>query len=206
MGRSDRRSAGAESPGTGSPGGPAVIALPIAGMTCASCVNRIERFLDKTPGVEDAVVNLATEVATIRYLPDVAGRAELVGAIEAAGYELKPAAVAPPVDGAAPAGPLEAALAAEDAAAGPRASEAWRSGPVVSIAVAVGIMVAMFWPQTAIPMETINRIVLVPATFIQVWAGGRFYRAAWRALRHGGATWTRSSRSGRRPPGSTASS
>ena len=70
----------------------AEIDLPIAGMTCASCVNRIERFLKKTPGVEDAVVNLATEVATIRFLPDVAGTAELVGAIEAAGYDVRPEA------------------------------------------------------------------------------------------------------------------
>ncbi len=61
------------------------------GMTCASCVNRIERFLNQTPGVEDANVNLATEIATIRYLPDVAGRIELVGAIEAAGYDVRAA-------------------------------------------------------------------------------------------------------------------
>ena len=51
----------------------AELSLPIDGMTCASCVNRIERFLRKTPGVETATVNLATEMATIRYLPDVAG-------------------------------------------------------------------------------------------------------------------------------------
>src|SRR4026207_2306723 len=68
----------------------ATVELPIEGMTCASCVNRIERFLKKTPGVEDAVVNLATEMATIRFLPDVAGTAELVGAIEAAGYDVRP--------------------------------------------------------------------------------------------------------------------
>src|SRR5262245_5799217 len=61
-----------------SPSAPATVALPIEGMTCASCVNRIERFLRKTPGVEEATVNLATEVATIRYLPETAGRAELV--------------------------------------------------------------------------------------------------------------------------------
>ena len=42
------------------------IDLPIAGMTCASCVNRIERFLRKSDGVENASVNLATETATIR--------------------------------------------------------------------------------------------------------------------------------------------
>src|SRR3954467_2661151 len=75
----------------------AKLALPVEGMTCASCVNRIERFLKRTPGVEDAVVNLATEVATIRYLPDQVGRTELVGAIEAAGYDVRATAgQAPP--------------------------------------------------------------------------------------------------------------
>ena len=42
----------------------------------------------------------------------------------------------------------------------------------------------MFWPQTVVPMTTINWLALVPATFIQVWAGKRFYVAAWRAARH----------------------
>src|SRR6476661_1586721 len=107
------------------------IDLPIAGMTCASCVNRIERFLRKSDGVETASVNLATETATIRFLPAVTGRAELARTIEAAGYELKP---------------LPSAV------------------------------------------ETINRLVIVPATIVQAWAGRRFYRAAWRAARHGSAT------------------
>ena len=48
---------------------PIEIVLPIEGMTCASCVNRIERFLKKTPGVEEASVNLATERATVRLDP-----------------------------------------------------------------------------------------------------------------------------------------
>src|SRR6186997_2710325 len=65
------------------------VALPIEGMTCASCVNRIERFLGKTPGVETATVNLATETATIRYHPDRADRAALIGSIEAAGYDVR---------------------------------------------------------------------------------------------------------------------
>ena len=47
----------------------AEIALPIVGMTCASCVNRIDRFLRKADGVSEVSVNLATESATIRYLP-----------------------------------------------------------------------------------------------------------------------------------------
>ena len=67
----------------------AEIQLPIEGMSCASCVNRIERFLRKTPGVAEANVNLATEVATVRYLPEMAGLDELARAIEAAGYEVR---------------------------------------------------------------------------------------------------------------------
>src|SRR6266550_6798385 len=67
------------------------IELPVAGMTCASCVNRIERFLKRTDGVESATVNLATELASIRYVPGRTGRAEITAAIGAAGYDLKPA-------------------------------------------------------------------------------------------------------------------
>ena len=71
---------------------PIEIVLPIEGMTCASCVNRIERFLKKTPGVEQAAVNLATERATVLVDPGTAGRDELVRAVEAAGYEVRPEA------------------------------------------------------------------------------------------------------------------
>jgi len=172
----------ATTPGSAAPS--IEVTLPVEGMTCASCVNRIERFLKKTPGVADAAVNLATEAATIRYLPEVAGRAELEAAIEAAGYSLKPA----PSD-------VESAASrtlreASDADAAGRAAHAWQilREAVVSIGVALAIMVAMFWPQTVVPMEDINRVVLVPATFIQFWAGRRFYAAALRAARHGGTT------------------
>lgn len=160
---------------------PVEIQLPITGMTCASCVNRIERFLRKTPGVAEATVNLATEVATIRYLPDVAGRVELVGAIEAAGYEVKPATLAPEPGAEAPA--LDEATAAEEAERA-REARALLVQSLVSIVVALGIMVVMFTPQTMISMEDLNKLVLWPATIIQFWAGRRFYDAALRAARH----------------------
>ena len=54
---------------------PIDIVLPIEGMTCASCVNRIERFLNKTDGVLEASVNLATERATVTVDPTLVGRA-----------------------------------------------------------------------------------------------------------------------------------
>ena len=159
----------------------AEVSLPIEGMTCASCVNRIERFLDKPPGVESATVNLATEVATIRYLPALADRATLVGAIESAGYDVRATPV--PAPGAA------TTTFADDFAAHDldraRESRTLLIKAVTSIVVAAGIMIVMFAPQTAVGVTDLNRLVLVPATFIQAWAGGRFYRAAWRAARHG---------------------
>jgi Cu+-exporting ATPase len=165
---------------------PIEIVLPIEGMTCASCVNRIERFLKKTPGVEEASVNLATEKATIRLDPAVAGRDEAVAAVQAAGYDVKPEAA--PVAGAATA---TAALADEVSAEDLERERAQRQTLIqagVSIAAALVFMVLMFTPQTTVAMEDLNKLILWPATFIQFWAGGRFYRAAWRAGRHGGAT------------------
>ncbi len=166
------------------PRSPVEIDLPIAGMTCASCVNRIERFLRKSDGVEAASVNLATETATIRYLPTVTGRADLARTIEAAGYELKPA---PTDEETAARRTLRAAAEAEDRERAVAARRLLLEAGI-AIVVAIGIMIAMFWPQTSVPMETINRIVLVPATIVQLWAGRRFYAAAWRAARHRGAT------------------
>ena len=89
----------------------AELSLPIDGMTCASCVNRIERFLRKTPGVETATVNLATEMATIRYLPDVTAPSALVAAIESAGYDVRKP---PPADADAPPPTLAVELRAGD--------------------------------------------------------------------------------------------
>ena len=161
----------------------AEMTLPIEGMTCASCVNRIEQFLRKTPGVETATVNLATEMATIRYLPDVADRGALVGAIESAGYDVRdrPDAVI-----GAPPRSLADEVSADDLER-EREARSLLITAATSIAVAIGIMVVMFGPGTALDMTQVNRLVLLPATFIQVWAGRRFYRPAWRAARHGTA-------------------
>jgi Cu+-exporting ATPase len=158
------------------------IVLPIEGMTCASCVNRIERFLAKTDGVELASVNLATEQATVRYVPAMTGRAELVGAIEAAGYEVRAASTVSAESTTLSEEPTEEDLA--------RARERRELGlqAAVSLAVAAGILLLMFWPALPWPMELVNKVVLWPATFVQFWAGGRFYRAAIRAARHRSTT------------------
>jgi Cu+-exporting ATPase len=65
----------------------ATIRFPVEGMTCASCVNRIERYLRKADGVIEATVNLATETASVRYDSARITPAGLGQAVEAAGYE-----------------------------------------------------------------------------------------------------------------------
>jgi P-type Cu+ transporter len=160
---------------------PTEVTLPIEGMTCASCVNRIERFLNKTPGVASATVNLATEMATIRYLPDMAAPADLVSAVEAAGYDVR--TVAPPAADAVERTLVEE-LSDEDVAKA-RSAKILLIQALTSVAVALAIMVLMALPESVLGMESRNLIALGPATLIQAWAGRRFYRAAWRAARHG---------------------
>ncbi len=151
----------------------------VEGMTCASCVNRIERFLRDADGVTAANVNLATERATVRVDPAMAGRAEVQAAIEAAGYDVRPeravsASGALTLDEADPDADLRAREVRD---LGVRA--------IVSVAVAVGIMIVMLWPDAVgRSMTELNWLLLIPATFVQFWAGGAFLRNAWRQARH----------------------
>ena len=64
--------------------------LPVEGMTCASCVSRVEKALASLPGVREATVNLATETATVKADPAV-GLDALRGAVEKAGYSVRAA-------------------------------------------------------------------------------------------------------------------
>src|SRR3954453_13697057 len=63
--------------------------LPVTGMTCASCVRRVEKALGRVAGVEEASVNLATEKAKVVFDPSVADFPTLKRAVEKAGYGLR---------------------------------------------------------------------------------------------------------------------
>jgi Cu+-exporting ATPase len=64
----------------------ATVDLPITGMTCAACEKNVSRALKKPVGVLDVAVNLATEKATVTYIPGAVRRADLIAAVEKAGY------------------------------------------------------------------------------------------------------------------------
>jgi P-type Cu+ transporter len=64
----------------------AQITVPVTGMTCASCVRRVERALSKKDGVTEASVNFAAEKASVAYDPAATSPDELIGAIREAGY------------------------------------------------------------------------------------------------------------------------
>src|SRR5436309_2369831 len=76
--------------------------LPIEGMTCASCVRRIEKALSRTPGVSEATVSLATQKARVVVYSVVATPEQLSAAVEKAGYKIRelPASLAPAQTGA----------------------------------------------------------------------------------------------------------
>jgi len=151
------------------------VSLPIAGMTCASCVRRVERALGKVPGVEAVEVNLATERATVDFYPGTASVADLRAAVEQAGYGLGQEATD--------------AHDGTDHAAEERAREIGRLRLKFGVSLAVGaaIMAAMFVPASALPFgrQWLFVAMFLLATPIQFWAGRPFYRATWAAGRHG---------------------
>ncbi|GAB3443892.1 heavy metal translocating P-type ATPase [Massilia solisilvae] len=137
----------------------------IVGMTCASCVARVEKALRAVPGVTDATVNLATEKAAVHAGAGIDPQA-LVAAVEKAGYE------AVPVNRAQPAA----------APAQPSGLPSW--WPVAASALlSLPLVIPMFGQLFGADWMLPGWLQLVLATPVQFWLGARFYRAGWKALR-----------------------
>ncbi len=158
--------------------------LPIIGMTCASCVGRVEKALRMPAGVLKADVNLATEKATVSYIPGQASYKDLVEAVRGAGYD-----VVEPAPGTGEEG-IEAAADAEEAAraaAYDRLKLKVTVGFVLSIVIFAGTM-QMEW-FTFLPSWMHNGYFLwALASVVQFWVGRQFYTTAWSALKHGTTT------------------
>ena len=141
--------------------------LPIEGMTCASCVARVEKALKAVPGVLSAEVNLATESAAVRATGAVE-TAALRSAVEKAGYLAKAGA---------------AELARNGATPSSGSPDWW---PIaVSALLTLPLVLPMIGMAFGLDWSLNGWLQLALATPVQFWLGARFYRAGWKALKAG---------------------
>ena len=160
-------------------------AIKIDGMTCASCVGRVERVLAAVPGVDKVSVNLATEMARVESAEPV-DFAVLAQVIDKAGYQ---ASLPPPEPGAAPAAGADALAAL--AASSKASASALRLTPTGGVAVALAalfslpLVLPMLLELAGVHWMLDGRVQWLLATPVQFWLGARFYRAGWLAARAG---------------------
>jgi Cu+-exporting ATPase len=146
------------------------VELPITGMTCASCANRIERRLNKLDGVT-ASVNYATEKATVDFDADVVEEQQLLAAVREAGYDAVLPRSEPDPDGEADQRDETAPL---------------RRRLIVSAALALPVLLLSMIPP--LQFDNWQWLALQLATPVVVWGAWPFHRAAWANLKHATAT------------------
>jgi Cu+-exporting ATPase len=143
------------------------VELPITGMTCASCANRVERGLNQLDGVT-ATVNYATEKATVDFDADSVEPAQLIAAVQAAGYEASlPAAGGADAEADDELAPLRTRL-------------------ILSAVLGLPVLLLSMIPP--LQFDNWQWLALQLATPVALWGAWPFHRAAWVNLRHGAAT------------------
>ena len=149
--------------------------LPIQGMTCSSCVNKVEKSLRSLNGVIDVSVNFATERATVEYVPELVSVRDFKKAVQEAGYQI-----------------LE--VREEDIVEKERLSRErdlsrlkWKF--VLGAALLIPIVILMYGASflerwLGLPKNINFFIQFLLATPVQFWAGWQFYVGFWKATRH----------------------
>jgi P-type Cu+ transporter len=151
------------------------IVLPVQGMTCASCVARVEKALRAVRGTLDASVNLATEKATVDVLSGVATAADLRRAVREAGYDVLEVE--------------EEDLVEKEKAAREAALRTLKVKFAVGLALLLPILLLMYGASllertVGLPRQTDFFLQFLLATPIQFWVGRSFYGGFWKALRN----------------------
>ncbi|MBX6754668.1 MAG: copper-translocating P-type ATPase [Thermorudis peleae] len=149
----------------------AIVTLAIEGMTCASCVRRVERALQRVPGVAEATVNLATEQAQVHYDPTQATIDAMLRAVEDAGYH---AQVIDEPSGTEAAAETEGSNDQQLA----RLRRDLLLSAILTVPVAVLNMFFMHWPG-------VDLVLLALSLPVWAYAGWRFHATALKNLRHG---------------------
>ena len=141
------------------------VELAVEGMTCASCVSRVERALGKVTGVRTVSVNLASERASLEVVTGV-DSSVLIAAVQQAGYQAKPLSQVQPQDRAA-------ALRRE------------RLALLAALVLATPLVLPMFAEWLGLHWMLPAWVQFALATPVQFILGARFYIAAWKAVRAG---------------------
>jgi Cu+-exporting ATPase len=188
-------------------GDPAKLSIPVSGMTCAACQARVQRVLERTPGVEEAAVSLMTNTATVRFDPAVVDAGALVERIRGTGYgaelplddrsavqeqqvqdaarveelrDLKFKAIVSLVMGAI-AMIVSMPLMAANAHHGLESADPVMRWTMQWLDPVLRDLVPVLY---AVPATVLSFGLMVLTAGIMLWAGRRFYVRAWKALRH----------------------
>jgi Cu+-exporting ATPase len=162
---------------------PATLSFPVEGMTCASCVARVEKVIKKLDGVEEVSVNLATEKVTLKADPSLVTPEKIAEVVEGAGYKL----ILPQPEN--PAEETTGAHPEQDRYLSKTAREFYISA-AISLPVMLLSMGMMFdGVKEYIPLgfEQMNLIFLLLSTYVILVPGSRFVTAALKAARHASA-------------------
>jgi len=151
------------------------VVLPVLGMHCASCVQKVEASLSSLPGVVSATANFATEQAIVEYLPSIVGIPELKKAVSSAGdYKVL-------------------GISAEENSdieqqARQRAHSELKLKFIVSAALTMFIMIGSYYHYfpglDLISTQTIQYILFALTLPVYIWSGSQFHRGFWTALKH----------------------
>ena len=156
--------------------------LKVGGMTCSSCTNAITKHLENVQGVLEVKINLITEIATIKYMPNNIGPRDIIALIEEIGYEAQ----------------IYAETLLESSSENLEQLE-YRFDALVGFLFAlptfmISMVFMMIFPTSAPNLWLMDQIILgltrsdlilfTIGTIVQIWLGSRFYKGAWKAMRY----------------------
>jgi cation-transporting ATPase V len=148
-----------------------MVELEVSGMTCASCVSRVQRALGREPGVSDARVNLVTGRASVDVAAGAVELDRLVEIVERLGYRARA------VDES---GITPAAVVAELEASEARERASWLRRITVAVPLSIVIAGVTYGDPHGVKARWIAGVLCVP---VQFWCGWPFLRAAWLSAR-----------------------
>jgi P-type Cu+ transporter len=162
------------------------LTLPVEGMTCASCVARVEKVLQRVDGVDSAVVNLASERVTVSFDENTISLNQLSAAVENAGYKLllpEPAAKGQSQN-------EKQSVLYEDTHQA-KAYQSLKMDFLFSATLAIPIMIVSmigmtewFMRLSPLSMEDVNKLLFLATSAVIVGPGKRFYSIAWKLAKH----------------------